>query len=386
MAQNIYGFEKKKSSKAINILEIIIIAVFVIAIIAMIIFYAMFSKGGSHPKFFGYNIYLTRTTSMEPAIPENTAVFAKADEINTLSAGDVVLCNLQTDNVISTVILRIQEIQIENGKTFYILKADTNADNILLKVSQENIIAKAVSSSIGFGKLLAFATSKFGIITVCIIPSILMIIIQVLRIMRLKRLEEEDDDDEYDNDDVLFSTLERDEPEFTKPQAPVAPPVKKLYVGDEGKAEYIKKAVPNSDYSELHETILNTQPHPMRTPTAASTKLSEQRSTVSSNFKQKPVNREYESGNNRNFEKPSNNFYDTQQDTTFDRPKFYYEKPEPVERRLDPPVVENPVGITIPPDAVKPKETIAPPPKQQSNKTVEELMKVIDQAQSGLKK
>ena len=41
---------------------------------------------------------------------------------------------------------------------------------------------------------------------------------------------------------------------------------------------------------------------------------------------------------------------------------------------------------TIPAMAVTPKETMAPPPKRQSNKTVEELMKLIDRAEAKTKK
>lgn len=63
--------------------------------------------------------------------------------------------------------------------------------------------------------------------------------------------------------------------------------------------------------------------------------------------------------------------------------KTYYETAKVPEV---PPLVDNPAAITIPAAAVKPKQTIAPPPKKSNNKTVEELMKVIDQAQSGLKK
>lgn len=41
---------------------------------------------------------------------------------------------------------------------------------------------------------------------------------------------------------------------------------------------------------------------------------------------------------------------------------------------------------TIPPSAARPRQTIAPPPKSSNNKAVDDLMRVIDQAESGMHK
>lgn len=59
---------------------------------------------------------------------------------------------------------------------------------------------------------------------------------------------------------------------------------------------------------------------------------------------------------------------------------------EEKEDKLPAPTAQTEKPSTIPSMAVTPKETMAPPPKRQSNKTVEELMRVIDRAEKKMKK
>ena len=386
MQHDYYEYNKKKSPKAITVIEIIIIAIFAIVIIGMISMHFMFGKEGAHPKVFGNYLYLSRVTTMVPSIPENSVITAKPAVESELVPGKVVLCNIDNNGKTFTTILRIQDVQLDDGKTYYILKADTNPQNMTYKAPADSVFATCESMSVGFGKLIAFATSDVGLIAIVIIPCILVILIQVLRIVRLKN---EDDDDEFDTDEVLFSTR-RHFPQDQEEAYTESLPVKQAYVGDEGKASYNNRSAPNSDYKELHDTMKNNQSSAMHIPTATATatRVGEQRSTVSSNFKHKPTSRDYEFSSEIYFEKPTNKYSPSRIEDDYERPKIYYEKPvaKPIEPKLEPPVIENPVDITIPVDAVKPKETIAPPPKKQSNKTVEELMRVIDQAQSGLKK
>lgn len=391
MAKNVYGFEKKNSAKTITIIEIIVIAIVAIAIIAMLSFFFLFAKEGSHPKIFGYNFFLSDATNMTPEIPKDTLVLASPDEVDNLEIGNVVLCNLELDDDNLTTILRIQDIQLEEGTTYYILKGDTNSANETVRAPQANIIGKAIYSLEFFGKVITFATSQLGIIVGVIVPGLLFLLFQVLHIIRVNRYEDDDDDDDNDEDElhtdnIVYSTLKNKHDDFDVPQiTEQQSPVKRIHIGDEGKAEYLKKAAPTAGYNELHETIRNVQQNnPMRTPTQASTNLNTQRSTVASNFKQKPGSRDAESALEMYFERPVKKYPDQLNESTYDRPKLYYEKP--VSQQLISPAVENPVDITIPTAAIMPRETIAPPPKRQNNKTVEELMRVIDQAQSGIKK
>lgn len=376
MANNIYGFEKKRSFKAITAVEILVVTVLALAVVAMLSFFFIFSKEGTAHKFFGQYIYLSKVSIMEPAIPVGSAVFGDPAAVDSLTAGEVVLCNVEVNGGTVTTILRIQDIQPENGSTYYILRGDANAGNETIRLEKKDILAKCVQFSQAFGAVLTFATSQLGILTGIILPCLIAIVIQVLRIVRIKKYDN-DDDDEYEVDDVIFSTLRH----APAPEPVIESPVQRLAIGDEGRAEYVKKAQPTAGYGELHETIRSTRPQSPLRQSSAAERLESQRSTVSENFRTKPTT--YSPTRENTYSRPER----TLDAVLYERPKTYYEKaavaPQPP---LDPPVVQNPVDISIPEQAVKPRETIAPPPKPANNKTVEELMRVIDQAQSGLRK
>lgn len=312
MAKNIYGFEAPKRFKAVSVIEVIVVAVLAVAVIAMLSFFFLYSKDGTARKFFGSYVYLSDVTSMDPAIPVGSAVFADPDAVEALTPGKAVLCNVDYNNETFTTILRIQDIQPEAGETYYILRGDSNAENETIRLPKSQILAECVSYSTFFGAILTFSTSQLGILTGIIVPCLLVIVIQVLRIIRVNKYDSMEDEDEYDDedfntDDVVFSTLRHEQP-APEPVQPPEPQAKKLYIGNEGKAEYVKKTAPTADREELHETMRSnarTQT-PMRTPTAASINLNAQRSTVNDHFRQKPTARASELPAEY-FERPSKN-------------------------------------------------------------------------------
>ena len=390
MASNLYGFEKRKSFKAVTAVEVIAISVLAVAVIAILSFFIFFKDNTAH-KFFGNYIYLSNVSSMDPAIPLGAAVFADPDVLPV--PGEAALCTVEIDNEKYTTILRVQDIQPEEGTTYYILRGDANAANETIRIPESGILAKCATYSVFFGAILSFSISQLGLLTGIILPCLLAIVIQVLRIMRINKYESDDEDDEeydyddeeeFETDDVVFSTLKQSPapPVYSEPE----PPVKKLYVGGEGKAEYIRSAAPTAGYSELHETM-RRQTSPLRSSSPASAGLHAQRGTVNDNFREKPTSRTSEAASEIYFERPQRNTYNHPTENLYERPRMYYDKPAASpETYLEPPAVKNPVDVTIPLDAVKPRETIAPPPKQTNNKTLEELMRVIDNAQNTMRK
>ena len=166
----------------------------------------------------------------------------------------------------------------------------------------------------------------------------------------MNRIKDTEIDDE---EEVLFSTSNSD---FEEEKAPVAvPPTNKLYVENDGKALFNKNAIPNSNYEEMRRSMYPSSP--------------------TRNSKMNEVSKEI------HFETPNYTNTYSKDDIVAKTNRVYYEKKSSQEI-LEPPAVENPVAVTIPSEAVKPKETIAPPPKQSSNKTLEELMNMIDRAQN----
>lgn len=416
MGRNEYGYEKTTSQKVLTAVEIIVIALFAVAIIVMLSFSFLFSKEDAAPKLFGYNIYYSTVTNMTPEIPEKTAVLAKSEPeiISSLKAGDIVLCTVGDENASQNTILKIKEVQTDvDGGSYYILQSNASLPTETIRLAQKDIIARCVMTFNGLGSLIGFATSPLGILVVVVVPCLLLIALQVVHIIRARGPV---DEDEYDTDDVVFSRQsasqesrrrvydDDDEEEYE------VPPVKQAFIGGEGKAGYNRQSLPNARSGEFQQSMRATSPP--RIPSQQAQRTAVQRESVSSNFSQKPVsgqqrqqsqqpqrrpidrqdynrrdnemaNEPYYDERPRSRQQPQAEYYDKPAERANVAPRSYYEAPAArAERRLDPPAVENPVDITIPSDAAKPRHTIAPPPKQQNNKTVEDLMKMIDQAQT----
>ena len=361
--------DEKKSSKFLSVLEIVIVVFLALIIVFMVGVFLLFSKEGATPEIFGYKIFLSKASTIRD-IGENSAVFARADHIDDLKSGNVVLCSIGEEHI--TTMLRIQEVIEENGKKFYILRPDTNPENATIKLSQDDIIAKAEKQDQLLGNILAFARSKMGILTIVIVPFLIFFVLQIVHIVRLGKInklyDDEDEDDLSEEDEILFSTLKDKENEpATLPQRkkPVSlndhlpevdevensvpageaklkfdesffAPKNNIHVDADGKAELPEKPKPTATMEDL----INSVPKEAYKP----------REVVKS--------------------------------MTKDLNKQGYYTPKEV---LPPPVIDEPVqvpelnDITVPDKAVQPAETIAPPkPKSRNNKTLDELMILLD--------
>lgn len=381
--KNIYGFEKTTSQKVITVIEIIVITLLSLLIIAILAFNFLFKKDGVAPNLFGYNIYLSRASTMGENIPNNSAVFAKQD-VENLKPGNVVLVNIQIEQDTYTTILRIMDMKEQDGTTYYLLKGDASPDTETFLVPESAIVAQALKVSEAFGKFLVFSTSQIGILLVIIIPCVIIILVQIFRIIRVNRLEEDEEFDNIDFDEdeeVVFST--RRAGIGIEEEAEEEPPVRKMYVNDSGKADFRKEPPPTANIRDFDRSVKDNY-NPIKTiPSTPSRSTIAKKNSIAANFSQKPVTAKKPEISAELFEKPkpvAERRYDSDYTSIYERP--VQRKPQQ-EIPLAPPVVENPVAITIPTEAVKPKETIAPPPKRNSNKTVEELMRVIDNAQAG---
>lgn len=433
MAKSLHGFDDEKRHNPLTVVEIIIIAVCALLIISMLCCYFLFSKTGAAPKIFGKMIYVTTATNMEPNIPAGSAVFASDENLSFLQAGDVVLFRTAgADNEQITGVLRVQGIETDDaGKVYYTLRGDANAPTETIKIAKENIIGQCKTYDPTLGAIISFATSTMGLLTVVIIPCVLLIVFQIIRIIRIKSDYEyandnddydDDDDDEAeeesdDDDDYVFNfdikpkrpepvaekasairaytetaVIHEEEPvvhSLTKPEFPERP-VNRAYVDSDGAGQYHKNPAPTATTEEFRRSVRGD----MSSEIPSFRKRPVRRPVTTNNFTADDLLASVEASQ-RNIEKTINNSAEepeTKQPVKhgYEIPKLnepfgneespfkvYYEKDE---EPLEPPAVEKPVDITIPENAVMPEETIAPPPKKQKNKTVEELMKMIDDA------
>ncbi|MDE6593900.1 MAG: hypothetical protein K2K57_12685 [Oscillospiraceae bacterium] len=429
-----------------NIIEGVIIAILIALIGGMLFLYFSFGEKGAAPKVFGYTIYHTHATNMEPKIPAGTVIFAKESEIENIKAGSVVLCDIDG----RTVLTRVVQLANENGVISYVVRFDTASEDITYKIPRENVIARAVRQDEHMGALLDFATSTKGIMIVIIIPSFIIIVFQIIRIVNAKRVEEDayslDDLDEImlnHDDDTPESFF--DEPEVKQPTAaPPKPepeavirivrddsaepevkfagdaPRQVLSVDKNGKAELKFTEVNKSQlftYDNLEiaggkkeesandentRIDLQKESRPKESvPSFMSNVLPEKIAVAAGNVGQsvneaaapkpvkKPVRKAAASGDNG--DKMANEFAsnifasNAAANTPAGSNADRADSSAPAAVRTNDERAAADAARAIPAKAVVPKEKLAPPPKKSNGKTISELMSIIDAEESKLK-
>lgn len=410
--------------------EFIVIGILILLIAAMLVIYFSFRETGSAPKIFGYYIYQTHAVNMEPKIPAESAVFAKADEKDNIGEDSVVLCKL--DNNLA--IIRVVEMLEEDGEEFYIVRYDTSPVNDTYKIPAESVIAKAMYYDKFTGSLLNFATSEKGIIIVVIIPSILIVLFQVIKIVLAQR----DDDDEDDEEMFGKPIPTGDAADIAKPSEEPTyrelPPVKVKFdteapekkpnsfkIDRSGAAVYepASKAEDILITGERLDEMSGRKPkesfstadsfanEPVRIPEEKKAEKSlfdelmngsSESSDMSQNMSNVIPDRiaqirtlaspadapEEAAGRKSRWAAKSEEVAAAASAVNAPR-EFFSMEPEKV---IPPDKSDEPILKTdsVPKDSVVPKEKIAPKRKQSSNKTIEELMGIIDAQQARINK
>lgn len=205
----------RKKVSAFTVIEIILIVILALIMITMLVFNFMFKDKNSAASLFGYSFFNTKSFEMMRDIPKNTLIIAKESEKESVKEGSVVLCRIGN----STVLMRVNSIQEEAGKTYYVVRFDYAAENEAARISSDAVIAKAVWQIDGFGNVINFASSTHGIIISVVIPLLLIIAMQVIRIISIRRLE--DEASAIDDIDDLINIRDGEEPAsvtFTEPK------------------------------------------------------------------------------------------------------------------------------------------------------------------------
>lgn len=436
----------KKKVSAFAVIEMILIILLVLVMAAMIAFNFLFKNKDTPVSVFGLNFYITKDVKMQPKIPKDTFIIAKKSEIPNIVENSVILCYVGD----YTTLIRVKEIQQEADKTYYVVKFDTDDETKTFRISEDAVISKAVRQDEILGKVLNFATSTVGIIIAVVIPLMFIIAIQVARILGIRRLEEEaaslDDIDEFisSRDEESPAPVTFTEPKFIEDVTGKIPPVQRyavseppkdfnpepksekvLSVDNSGRAEYVRRQPSDNEnanyplftYDKLSKKEQEKEPVIVGAAKAVSrdelyinkpTRI-ESETPITDEFLDKyapkPVVSEeelFDEGNSKSVvftPHLSNIIPDSiaavQEQTEAPKPpkkssfeesvKSYYEKvvvPEK-EKLPEPAAAET---ITIPENAVRPKETLAPPKKANSSKALAELMSIIDAEETKLKK
>lgn len=426
----------EKKISAASVIEIIFIVILVLIMAVMLAFNFIFKKEGSNTSFLGYSFYNTKAVNMLPDFPRNTVVIAKESEKKNIKENSVILCKFDKN----IALIRVVEVGQENGKTFYRVKFDTSPANDAVRIEEDDVIAKAMWQINGLGAFLDFAKSTVGIVIAVVIPLIFIIAIQVSRILGIRRLEDEaaalDDIDGFmqSRDEEAPAAVTFTEPKFIEdvtgklPQVgrertrePEPRPEKVLTFDKRGRAEYSERIPEEKKESPLftYDRLTGRNEAPRKEPAyagaaahnAARQPQEDSRDELYINRptkiepEKKKTDELFEKYGSSDKSEPvvftphlSNIIPDSiaavQEEASAvknpapeENTKSYFEKetavPQGVLMTDFSAEEEKPA---IPENAVLPKETIAPPKKQKSNRALAELMSIIDAEENKLKK
>lgn len=138
------------------------ILLLVIAPIMIFLGTVIFDKNGRHD-FFGYNIYVVISESMEPDIMVNDCVILKkVDNINELAVGDYVGYINSQGKIVVHQIVRIRENI--NGITEFETKGINNISSDQMRVGFEQIVGKHTKTIRWLGNLIVFFRSTVGLV------------------------------------------------------------------------------------------------------------------------------------------------------------------------------------------------------------------------------
>lgn len=353
---------KKNAAVIIRIGIAILLAFAVVAVLAVTL---IFSQKNSTPRIFGYSIYIMNGKNMEPAIPERSAVFSKNGALPDDAVGTIALCNVFDKKL--TTVLRVAGVESIDGKTVYLMKSDVGEADDIIRVPSEDVIGQAVSVSKSLGGVLSFASSRYGILVFIIFPCAVLLIFQLIQ--TLKKLSGKDDfaeafDEEIELPDYAISKEIIPEPKVEKPfeapafkeEPPDEEPPQKVLIDDNGKAEYMRNA-PTADIFAL-DKALSKNPRSEKLPP---------------HVKKPSATAKPTKGLSEVLESPAR------------KKSFEFSPTDEVSARRPSVSAVSSEKKIVSPEQLDP--FIAPRPKRTTtNKTLEELMKMLDQEQDKLNK
>ncbi len=445
MSKKNYDYDNKKGS-AFSVLEVLVVIFLALLIAFMAVLNLLFRVDGEATSVLGYSFYQTKAVNMTPEIPRDTVIIAKENEIPNIIEGSVILCSVGEHTILS----RVVEIGEENSSKFYVVRFDTANINETYRVESADVIAKAMWQPAFLTKVLAFATSLGGIITAVVLPFVIIILFQIVKIAKIKKLEKEasslDDMDEIfsarKDKFERASTPKKVEAkkeklkEESKAEDIPAParkeyravtairlneeksePKKQMSVDSHGRADYSvltetpkkeKSSYPLFTYDQIENTRKsNSDRNSMfiQNPEITkedifgnkSTKIESEINTFETHYEKNSleISEEITAGNDisksySNIIPPSiaelQNTATTEavSSVNSEDEREYFTK-ETVKAVT---VTEEDTlsVVTIPKEAVIPKESLAPVKKKKNSKTLEELMSIIDAEESKLKK
>lgn len=230
---------KKKHGSAFAVVFVILLLISVaFTVCSNVVF-----SGDRVPMIAGYYLYLHEKADMEPDIPANSLVIAKAAEQESLQAGSKVLCYLADGNMALRVIYNIDVDEDGNSLLYPGTALEQGSE---LTIQRSNVFAVCIWASRELYAVIRFATSVVGLMAMLVVPCIILIIMLLVKIARSSR----DDDDEEDEAYMLDEEDEEDSRSRRRSKRNQAPLFDPEQAGMEDVSLEKKKASIQENFSE----------------------------------------------------------------------------------------------------------------------------------------
>lgn len=140
---------------------------------------------------FGNRVLIVRSGSMTPAVNSGSVIIVRSNSTPKsdlplkpkYEKGDIIAFRSEkNENIIIT--HRINSYQIFNNTVFYKTKGDTNEEADNWQVDEKNIIGKSFLIIPEVGRILTFAKSGYGLLTIIIIPALSVTLLEIKNIIK----------------------------------------------------------------------------------------------------------------------------------------------------------------------------------------------------------
>lgn len=182
---------KKNKNLGMSIFFVVLTIILIALTIFTVVINYTFGSSVRSGKIFGKNIFIMNSDIMNPELKKGSAIISESDEISVLIEGNVILFNEDTgfENV-----MRIVEVVHNTDQTVYRVAGDNAQDNIL-NVPKENVIAKCTKVSPNLGKTILFFKGIAGILLGMILPCVILLVMLLLKIFSVRRKNRQEDDE-----------------------------------------------------------------------------------------------------------------------------------------------------------------------------------------------
>ena len=207
--------QKRPKSKARKIIEWVLTGLFVLIFggvaVMNIVSFTTKDKNNGVPNFFGNQILIVLTDSMEPVYKVDEALFVRKIDASKLKVGDDITFIYPVKGIDTPVTHRIFDIKApyespETQDGHYLFTAhgvntnskqcggscyidDETGENIQY-FNETKVLGKVVGHSMFVGLVFNFMTTPWGLLVLLLIPALYLIISSVIDIVRAAKLDE----------------------------------------------------------------------------------------------------------------------------------------------------------------------------------------------------